>query len=210
MYLVYDLETSGLPERKGFNKFYSYKDNSKYDSSRIVQVAWKVIKDKEPYEEVCFKDYIIKRNGFEINNSRFHGITNEISDNGTEFKVCMKDFIEDLKLCHTIVAHNISFDYNVLLNHLYRFAMKSEIKLMQSKKQFCTMLNSKNILKIPLVKGHNVYKATSLNEVYFYYYKQDIDHAHNAYYDVDACAKCLVKLLGEKSLIKKKKKKERE
>ncbi len=39
--IIMDLETTGLPVRKpGYDQYYSYTENSKYESCRIVQIAW--------------------------------------------------------------------------------------------------------------------------------------------------------------------------
>jgi DNA polymerase III epsilon subunit-like protein len=200
MYLIFDIETTGLPITKHFNVFYTYTDNSKYDSSRIVQIAWKIIGKCPKYKDITFKNYIIKRDDFNIRNKEFHGISNEISDkDGIPFKEVIKIFMNDLLNCETIVAHNIIFDYNVLLNHLYRYKLFDEIETLKTKKQYCTMLNSINILKIPLRNNSKQFKSTSLKEVYFHYFKKDIENAHNAYYDVEACSQCLLMLLQEKN-----------
>ena len=39
MKLFIDFETTGLPEQKGFCKWYDYKELDKYDSSRIFEVG---------------------------------------------------------------------------------------------------------------------------------------------------------------------------
>ena len=45
MFLIIDTETTGFPITKGFNKYYDPIDHNKYDSARIVQIAWKVLGD---------------------------------------------------------------------------------------------------------------------------------------------------------------------
>lgn len=198
MYLIYDLETTGLPLTESFNKFYPFIDNSKYDSSRIVQIAWKIVGKSPQFKAMQFRNYVIKRDGFNIRNSEFHGITNERSDSeGVNFAEVMKIFRKDLMECTTIVAHNLSFDYNVLLNHLHRYELNDMITELQDKDQFCTMINSVDVLKIPMRSNRYIkYKSPSLAELHMHYFNKSVDNAHDAYYDVEACANCMCKLLS--------------
>lgn len=194
MYLIIDTETTGLPEIIPFNKYYPYTNNTKYDNARLVQVSWQIL-DQE-FKELCVKDFIIKRDGFNITNSQFHGINNEISDtNGYELNYVMDILKKDLGKCTTIIAHNLIFDYNILMNHFYRYNRQDIINILSNKNQYCTMLNSINVLKIPMRYSNN-YKATSLNEVYQYFFNKNVENAHNAVYDVKACAECFIKLIN--------------
>jgi hypothetical protein len=88
MALIIDVETTGLPIRTGlkYGEFPAYEKINLYDSSRIVQISLMLC--NENLEEIEFKDFIIKADNFSINNSSFHGITNEISHNeGVPFSV---------------------------------------------------------------------------------------------------------------------------
>ena len=78
MALIIDIETIGLPNRKGlkFGENPLYSDNTKYDSCRMVQISYMLCNNK--LEEIEMNDNIIKVN-FNIPNSNFHGISNEIS-----------------------------------------------------------------------------------------------------------------------------------
>jgi DNA polymerase III epsilon subunit-like protein len=192
MYLIIDTETNGLPITRGFNDYYPYTDNTKYNSARLVQLSWRII--DEQFNEVCFKDFIIKRDRFKIKNSQFHGITNEISDQkGQDFNDVIEIFYNDLKRCSLIIAHCLVFDLNILLNHCYRYNKQNIIDELNNKEQFCTMENSMKLLKIPNPRGSG-FKCPSLNELHNYYFKKNVENAHNAYYDVLACSNCFIKL----------------
>ena len=198
MYLIIDTETTGLPILFGFDKFPPPTDHRRYDTSRMVHIAWKII-DKN-YNEVCFKNFIIKRDGFEINNTQFHGITNEISDEkGVDITVALSELEKDLENCTTIIAHNLKFDYNVIVNHCYRYDRFLLTELMESKEKYCTMKQSTNILKLPTRYASNKFKYPSLKELYQYYFKTDFEGAHDAYYDVEACCKCFCELISSSS-----------
>jgi DNA polymerase III epsilon subunit-like protein len=134
------------------------------------------------YEDV--KDYIIKREGFEITNGGFHGITNEISDNiGVDFNVVAIDiFYELLKNITHIVAHNVAFDVGVIKSELHRRNLGYIIEELDKKTLLCTMKHMKPILKI--INPYGNYKNPSLNEIYKFNYKTDVENAHNSLYDV--------------------------
>jgi DNA polymerase-3 subunit alpha len=202
MYLIFDLETTGLPEKKEPGKFASeycdYRDNSKYDSARIVQIAWQLVDAKGA--ELSRHNYIICRKSpdltkFDICNARFHGITNEIADkNGIQFVDAIRVFAKDLSKCDMIIAHNIQFDYNVLMNHLHRFGIFDILKQFEKKKQYCTMMQSVNVVKLPLSWTGRFYKTPSLAELYIFYFNEMFGGAHDAQHDVEACKKCFLKL----------------
>ena len=76
--LVFDIETTGFPDRVGWNNYYPPTDLSKYSKSRVVSVSYAVL--GEDYDITQSGSHIIKRNGFAIPNSNFHVITDEMSD----------------------------------------------------------------------------------------------------------------------------------
>lgn len=196
MYLIFDIETTGLLNTKKFNVYPDFRDNQQYDAARIVQIAW-VVLDKN-YKTIEQKSYIIKRDNFEINNSSFHGITNEISDiAGVFFHIVMFDFLEALRKSQMIISHNILFDYNVLRNHLYRFDLRIIHEELIRKVTFCTSIESTNVLKLPMVNGANHYKFPSLQELYTFYFNKKIINAHDALIDTIACAECFVSLIQD-------------
>lgn len=194
MYLVFDIETTGLIKCKKFNVYPNFIDNEMYDTSRIVQIAWVVL--DENYATIDKKSYIIRRDNFTITNSLFHGITDKISTvEGTAFAIVMLDFYQALLSCHYIIAHNILFDYNVMLNHLYRYDLEYIFGEFKSKQQFCTSFESTNILQLPMPYNSTHFKYPSLQELYTYYFKKKIPNAHTAAADVKACAECFVLIM---------------
>ena len=171
MYLIFDIETTGLIKCKKFNLYPNFTDNEKYDLTRIVQIAWVVLDVN--YNVIDKKNYIIKRDNFDICNSSFHGITNDISSiEGVKFEIAILDFYEALIKSTTIVAHNILFDYNVMLNHLYRYNVYNIYYEFIDKIQFCTSFESTNILKLPMLYDATYYKYPSLQELYTHYFKK--------------------------------------
>jgi DNA polymerase-3 subunit alpha len=184
MALFIDTETSGLPDTRNlrWGVYPDYKDLEKYDSARIVQFSILITDTKFKYEDV--KDYIIKRENFEITNGSFHGITNEISDTvGVDFNtIAAEIFYEMLKKTTHIVAHNVGFDVGVIKAELHRRKLQYIIDELDKKTLLCTMKHMKPILKI--INQYGNYKNPSLNEIYKFNFKKDVENAHNSLYDV--------------------------
>ncbi len=184
MALFLDTETSGLPDthnlRWGVYPYYKHLD--KYSKARIVQFSMLITDKQFKFEDV--KDYVIKREGFDITNEEFHGITNDISDNiGVSFDtVAVEIFYEQLKKVSHIIAHNIAFDVGVIKSELYRRKLHYIIDELDKKTLLCTMKHMKPILKI--INQYGNYKNPSLNEIYKYNFNKDVENAHNSLYDV--------------------------
>jgi DNA polymerase III epsilon subunit-like protein len=159
-----------------------YKHLDKYSKARIVQFSMLITDKQFKFEDV--KDYVIKREGFDITNEEFHGITNDISDNtGVSFDtVAVEIFYEQLKKVSHIIAHNVAFDVGVIKSELYRRNLHYIIDELDKKTLLCTMKHMKPILKI--INQYGNYKNPSLNEIYKFNFNKDVENAHNSLYDV--------------------------
>lgn len=139
MRLIVDTETTGLPPRH--QKRSGAIDPSQFlewDNCRIVQIAWVVI----DIEGTIIKkaDYVIKPTFFIIpdESTAIHGISQEYANtHGVEIKKVLPEFIEDLDMCDTLIAHNIDFDYNVILAELFRYNI--DRSTMKTINRYCTM-----------------------------------------------------------------------
>jgi DNA polymerase III epsilon subunit-like protein len=183
MALFIDTETNGLPDMKdmAWGNYPDFYDSTKYNSARIVQLSF-IVTDKK-YNNLDLQDYIIKREGFDINNSEFHSITNEVSDKeGIDFDEAFLAFYESLKKTDHIIAHNIAFDISVIKSELYRRKLFHIIEEINKKKLLCTMRHTRNIIKI--INKFGKYKYPSLKELYRYCFDKEIENAHNSKYDV--------------------------
>lgn len=184
MALFLDTETSGLPDTQNlrWGVYPYYKHLNKYSNARIVQFSMLITDKQFKFEDV--KDYIIKREGFDITNEKFHGITNDISDNtGVSFDtVAIEIFYEQLKKVSHIIAHNVAFDIGVIKSELYRRNLQHIIDEIDKKTLLCTMRHMKPILKI--INQYGNYKNPSLNEIYKFNFNKDVENAHNSLYDV--------------------------
>lgn len=183
MALIIDVETIGLPQRGTlpFGENPPYNQLNKYDGARMVQLSMMLC--DEYLEQIEMFDFIIKRDGFNIENSNFHGITNEIStEKGHSFSDVALILSSQLKQVSHIIAHNANFDICILKSELHRSSMNSIIEEINSKQILCTM----NLTK-PIVKAKNQYnklKEPSLAELYKFVFNKNIENAHNSNYDV--------------------------
>ena len=184
MALFLDTETTGLPDTHNlrWGEYPYYRKLDKYSNARIVQFSMLITDNK--YNFVDVKDYIIKREDFDITNEKFHGISNEISDElGVSFDVvAVEIFYENLKKVSHIIAHNVAFDVGVIKSELYRRNLQYIIDEIDKKTLLCTMKHMKPILKI--INQYGNYKNPSLNEIYKFNFNKDVENAHNSLYDV--------------------------
>jgi DNA polymerase-3 subunit alpha len=193
--LFIDTETNGLPNLKNMSwgEYPDYKKSKNYDTARIIQLSF-IVTDVD-FNMTEIQDYTIKREGFSIENHSFHGITNEISDDGVDFTEAIDNLFECLKKTTHIITHNIAFDINVILSELFRRKRFDIIKEIKKKELLCTMRHCKNIVKIINKYGKN--KNPSLNELYVYCFKENIEKAHDAKYDVLNLHKVIKKMYDD-------------
>lgn len=182
MYLVIDTETNGLPDMRNmkYGDYPLYTDLEKYNTARIIQISFMLCDEK--FNEIEIHDYIIKREQFEINNHEFHNITNEISDNGKNFDEVIDIFMNTLKKCKYIVAHNINFDINVIKSEFYRRNYINFIKELYKYQQICTVKKFKFVVKAK--NKYNKIKDPSLKELFHFAFNKEMEYAHNSKYDV--------------------------
>ena len=122
---VFDTETTGLPEKSTkWGTYWDYKLNDKYDSSRIVSIAWSSIKnfDRNNIDTNInnINHHIRYPEGFNsIETTHIHGISlSDALQNGKPFGYILSTYGLGNALLNSeyIVAHNVGFDYNLLLN----------------------------------------------------------------------------------------------
>ena len=181
--LIFDTECSGLiPKTSG---------NDLKNLPHIVQLSWIMYNTKtKSYVE---NDFILKIPILVPEDStKIHGITNDISDNGYDFSEIVDMFLNDIKKCDMLVAHNIQYDLNMLEIELSRINRWGDIDLLFSKDIFDTMKQSVNVLKLPGKYGK--YKFPRLSEVYIHFFGEMFENAHNAMGDIRATLKVYEKL----------------
>jgi DNA polymerase III epsilon subunit-like protein len=189
-YLVFDLETSGLPSSRNA----SYEDNVAFDSARIVQIAMILCDSNfDVIDEFCF---IVKRENFEIGfaSTRIHGISNDISDtSGVMFSDIVPKIRDFLDKAGCICSHNLNFDSSVLKNELFRRRLTDLITIVDQKRSICTMRSTIGV--VGLLRSDGTLKLPSLGELYEYCYPTEkFVPKHDAMYDTKTLVKILKKV----------------
>ena len=127
---VFDTETTGLPARNRYNttKYYPPEEVNRYDSSRIVSIAWMIFNKTG---EVKYSRYaVIKPDDFVSSEKalQVHGVTHQYAmENGTPMKNILNEIHHTLQICDTLVAYNANFDYHILLSECYRHRCRKTI-----------------------------------------------------------------------------------
>ena len=174
--LIFDTETTGLPKtREPASKG---ADNWPH----MVSIAWTVIDSDNDYATVSSESFIVKPKWTIPEDSiKIHGITQARAEaEGTPLSVIIEKFSS---IEHDImIAHNMNFDYNVLVNAIL-WDLKIKV-LPDFKPKFCTMEIMKNIMQIPYANGRG-FKPPKLTELYTYVVKKPFDSGltHSANYD---------------------------
>lgn len=201
--MVYDTETSGLPD---------YKQPSEAPQQpHIVELA-AILIDDQTFEEKGRVHYIVRPDGWTIPDevAAIHGITQDRAmDEGIpEWKV-IREFHELQLQCGLRVAHNESFDQRIMRICYKRFGkgddpsygefvqvIKDEIaESFKSRPAYCTMKNSTKACALPPTQamidknmGH-FFKNPSLQEAHKHYFGEEFEGSHSALADTQACAR---------------------
>ena len=186
MYLIFDTETTGLPQN--FNAPLSDSENW----PRMVQIAWQL--HDENGELIENQDYIIKPEGYDIpfNATRIHGITTKMAqEQGRDLKEVLEEFGEVLKKTKVVAGHNINFDYKIVGAELYRKEVENVLEkipfadTMEWGTDYCKLGGGKN----------GRYKSPKLSELYEKLFGENFDEAHNAAADVNATAQVFFEMM---------------
>lgn len=182
MILFFDIESNGLP--KDYQAPYTDVDNW----PRMAQIAIQVYQDDGVlfYESKKF----VKPNGWTIPKDQF------FIDNNMSTERCEKEGIDIRQIlgtmmgasiqCHTIVAHNIDFDFPILQAEFLRAGLPP----ITSIDQFCTMKATTDLLQLT---GRFGFKWPKLEELCAYL-GVNLEGAHDALNDVRATAACYFEL----------------
>lgn len=184
MYLVFDVETTGLPKR------YDAPVEDLDNWPRVVQLAYAFYDDQKKIE--CISGAIIKPEGFVIPQeaARIHGINQARAEKtGIPLKEVLKGINYFLKKSKVAIAHNIRFDMKVLGAEFLRAKIKTNLFDLE---RVCTMFKSTRYCAI---EGNYGFKWPKLEELYVKLFDKGFEDAHDARADVLACAECFFELI---------------
>jgi DNA polymerase-3 subunit epsilon len=178
--LILDTETTGLPLSR------TPADKAPNNWPHMVSIAWVIVENNLIVKQ---RNFMVKPMGWTIPDeaSKIHGITTEMAmKDGVSLRYIMAEFLGEK--CDKMIAHNMHFDYNVIVN-----AIKWDLKIPFngfSQSMSCTMLLSKSKCNLP---GRFGIKSPKLSELYnfiFHRYPPE-DKLHSAIYDVLTLTQCV-------------------
>jgi DNA polymerase III epsilon subunit-like protein len=173
--LIFDTETTGLPRLKIPAKI------EPNNWPHIVSISW-VILDSDTNQIIKEQSFIVKPLDWEIpeESVKIHGITQQKALSAGEplTKVMTYFLSEQYDL---LVAHNLEFDYNVVMNAIIWDLELAFIDF--PKKRLCTMELSRDICRLKNMFGS--FKYPKLSELYEHVFKKKPNEfdLHNSMYD---------------------------
>lgn len=177
--ICFDTETTGLPDWKS--------PSEAEHQPHLVQLAAHLV-DTESWKVIQSMDVIIRPDGWEIPEevSAIHGITTECAKQvGIPEKLALDMFLE-LWGGRLQVAHNTTFDRRIIRIATKRYSSEEVINCWQECGYECTGLLSKPIMQMPPY-GRYGYKMPKLSEAYKHFTGEELQNAHRAIADVNAC-----------------------
>lgn len=190
MYLFFDTETTGLP------KNYQAPLDDFLNWPRLVQLSWSLYDAEGNHWES--HNYIIKPVDFVIpeESTKIHRISQEMAlKEGVEIEKALKHFMQQVQGATYVLAHNFDFDEKIIGSELLRNGL-GNFNIPGQK--ICTMKSSVNVCCIN--NGRGGYKWPTLTELHNYLFQEDFSDAHDAVFDVKACAKCFFELKRRKAI----------
>ena len=205
--LVFDTETTGLPTS------WNTTGTKWYENwPHIVQFSWVFAEIDEKVKLIDTKDFIIKmENGVVIpeESSKIHGITQEMSDEkGVDFQIAINDFFTHVEKCDYLVAHNISFDKNVLIAEFHRRGIVNLFDL-HHYIPYDTMKYGDTLTKLTrkcYKTGKIKKKFPKLVELHDYLFPMDkerLKNLHNSLNDVLVCLRCFYKMIWDGDILER-------
>jgi len=186
--LIFDTETTGLPEGK---------NPSIYETQKwphIIQLSY-IVYDSETNDIVTLEDdYISIGNDVIIqpDSQKIHNISREmLADKGISIEQALEKFNKFSEMSDLLVGHNVSFDKRMVMVEGIRNKIRVNIH-----DTYCTMKNSVELCKIERFwpNGDTYFKYPTLSELHNELFQKIPKNTHNALIDILICMRCFVKI----------------
>ncbi|KAG1667140.1 hypothetical protein FOA52_004135 [Chlamydomonas sp. UWO 241] len=194
MYIVLDVETTGLMRRGPTGKYPLHGDLAAYDGARVVSISWQVL--DASLATVDAQHFIVRPSGFEAMPEaarRVHGIsTADVTERGVGFDKVACKLRRRLERhgCTQFVAHNARFDANVVLSELHRLGDAETYRAVTALDRRCTMREGRCFLEQA--------KNPRLGELFKALFGTEMENAHRSDADVEACRRCFAEMEARK------------
>ena len=189
--IFFDTETTGLPDWKS--------PSEAENQPHIVQIAAHVV-DVEAHQIKHSINFIIKPDGWTIpqETTDIHGIT---TDHAMEVGAPEKEVLEmflNLWDGRLRIAHNTTFDNRIIRIATKRYCDEAMIDAWANGEYQCTGVLSKPIMQMT-PKNKYGFKMPKLSEAYKFFTGNELQNAHDAGADVDACMDIYFAILDHKA-----------
>ncbi|MAG32594.1 MAG: hypothetical protein CL908_17050 [Deltaproteobacteria bacterium] len=185
--LIFDTETTGMVQ---FRK--PPEDSSQPD---LIQLGMLLVEtaDWKPRARHSLLVQLAEGVRIEPGAKEAHGISEEdCARYGIASVVACSLFNQACMQADIIVAHNLSFDASIMKTALHRIGNKPH--RMDGRQLVCTKEYSTDVLKLP---GNYGYKWPTLAEAYKHYTGRELEGAHDALVDTEACLEVFRGLVQE-------------
>ena len=200
-----DVETTGLPRRSASARFPPPHDPASYAGARIVQMAWQLV-DLSTGTVMCEDSFLVLPSGVWVMSSgaeQTHGLSRpKLEQEGRSLPECLSagGFWDAVGRARMLVAHNLEFDYSVLLSEvLHDPSMRGCAPRLSGVPRHCTMRQTTNMCALPFPNSSGgrpgQYKWPKLIELHRLLFDgRGFDGVHDALEDVRATTRCLLEL----------------
>lgn len=185
LFVAYDTETTGLAL---FNE-----PSEDPRQPHIVQIGACVV-DLDTRKTLATLDVICRPEGWTIPEevTRIHGITTELAADVGVPEALAVEMLLDLVGSRTRIAHNETFDARIVRIALKRFFTPEQADVWKAGPAQCTARLATPIMRLPptakmLAAKRKNHKTPSLGEAYRFFTGREIQGAHRALADVEAC-----------------------
>jgi len=195
--LVFDTETTGLPEKNA-----SIYEHAKWPY--IIQLSY-IFYDISNNITVIRDNYINISDNINISNESFskHGISREIiNSQGIHIRFALNEFNKFVNISDIVIGHNISFDKRMIFvecirNHIQQKFTKFDNNKKILKSEYCTMKNTVDFCDLYYERknGKIMKKNPTLSELYQKLFPEAVlpENLHNSIIDVAVTIRCYMK-----------------
>jgi len=195
--LVFDTETTGLPP-----KYVGLNDVIKWP--HVIQLSY-MLYDNNKNKILVEHDHLIQIAGdIPEESTNIHGITKQMTEMSG---ICMTYALELFHIClekaDIVIAHNLSFDRNMIIVESIREKFTHQYSFMnKTHQEYCTMNHSIqlcNLLKVDKY-GNTYQKYPKLIELHQHLFQTTPSGLHNALIDIYVCLRCYYCMVYKKDI----------